>query len=200
MEPAKTDYPVHELIAKRWSPYVYDQRLVPTSDLCSLLEAARLAPSSYNEQPYRFVVATHDKADDFARLLSCLVEGNQVWAKNAPVLMLCVVARNFQKNGKPNPAAEHDLGLAMGSLTFEATARGLFVHQMIGIERDKSREAYSIPAGFDPLTAAAIGYAGAPSKAPPEIAQRDAQRRGRRALKETVFESKWAQPSKLINK
>jgi nitroreductase len=199
MEPAKTDYPIHDLIARRWSPYVFAPRPVPESDVQSLLEAARWAPSSYNEQPWRFMIAARTQPEEFAKLLSCLVESNQTWAENAGFLMLGIVARAFIRNGKPNAAAEHDLGLCMGSLTFEATARGLVVHQMIGIVPQKAREVYGIPAGFDPLTAAAIGYLGDESKAPPELAQRDAARRGRRPLKETVFEGKWSQPAKIIS-
>src|SRR5580704_17376487 len=90
--------------------------------------AARWAPSSYNEQPWRYVVATRDDRAQFERLLSCLVEGNQAWAKHVPVLALGIVSLKFAKNGKDNRAAVHDLGLAAGNLVVEATARGLRVH------------------------------------------------------------------------
>src|SRR5687767_12179397 len=127
------DYPIHELIQKRWSPYAFADRPVAAEDLRALFEAARWAASSYNEQPWSYIVALRQDAAGFERLLSCLVEGNQPWAKAAPVLALGCVAKNFVKNGKPNAAAEHDLGGASACLTVEATARGLFVHQMIGI-------------------------------------------------------------------
>ena len=85
---ATTDHPVHELIAARWSPYSFDGRRVAPEDLRSLFEAARWAPSSYNAQPWSYIAATKDEPEEFERLLSCLVEGNQVWAQAAPVLAL----------------------------------------------------------------------------------------------------------------
>ena len=95
------------------------------ADLRSLFEAARWAASSYNEQPWSYFVATKTDPPEFERLLSCLVEGNQEWAKAAPVLALGVVSRRFARNQKENRAAVHDLGLAAGNLLVEATARGL---------------------------------------------------------------------------
>src|SRR5262249_49427539 len=133
---ATTDHPVQELIAARWSPYAFSNRPVSRQDLLSLFEAARWAASSYNEQPWTYIVATEDDAEGFATLLSCLVEGNQTWAKAAPVLALGCTSLTFTRNGKPNAAAEHDLGLASGSFALEAAARGLCVHQMIGILPD----------------------------------------------------------------
>src|SRR5579864_8707816 len=106
------DYPIHELIARRWSPCAFADRPVPVDDLRSLFEAARWAASSYNEQPWRYIVATKADRAEFERLLSCLVEGNQAWAKTAPVLALGCTSLNFAYNNKPNAAALHDLGLA----------------------------------------------------------------------------------------
>src|SRR3954451_1297373 len=116
---ATPDHPIHELLARRWSPYAFADRPVPEDDLRSLFEAARWAASSYNEQPWRYVVATKADPEQFARLLSCLVEGNQAWAEAAPVLALGCTSLNFALNGKPNAAAAHDLGIASASLTLE---------------------------------------------------------------------------------
>ena len=149
---ATTDHPVNELIANRWSPYAFADRPVSRADLLSLFEAARWACSSYNEQPWSYVVATREEPTEFARLLSCLVEGNQAWAKNAPVLAVGCTTLNFARNNQPNAAAHHDLGLASYSLALEATARGLVVHQMIGILPDRVRELYQVPPGVQPLT------------------------------------------------
>src|SRR5512142_1883109 len=157
---AATDHPVNDLIANRWSPYAFADRLVSRDDLLSLFEAARWAPSSYNEQPWSYIVATREDQEEFGRLLSCLVEGNQAWARTAPVLALGCTSLTFALNGRPNAAAEHDLGAASACLVLEATARGLFVHQMIGILPDRARELYGIPDGFRPLTGLAIGYLG----------------------------------------
>lgn len=194
---ASPDHPVHELIARRWSPYAFSERAVSREDLLSLFEAARWAPSSYNEQPWRFIVATKDAPEAFARLLSCLVEPNQAWAKRAPALVLGVVSQQFALNGEANKAATHDLGLAAGNLSLEATTRGIHVHQMIGILPEKAREVYSIPEGYEPFTALAIGYASAPEDASEEFKKRDTAQRTRRPLAEFVF-GEWGEPSPLL--
>ena len=165
-KPASPDFPIHDLIAERWSPYGFDARAVPATDLSSLFEAARWAASSYNEQPWAYIVATRDTPAEFARLLSCLVPANQAWAQAAPVLALGVVSLKFAKNGLDNRAAVHDLGLASANLVLEATARGLAVHQMIGLLPDRARELYRIPAPCEALTALAIGYRASAAQLP----------------------------------
>jgi nitroreductase len=195
----KPDHPVHELITRRWSPYGFADRPVSEDDLRSLFEAARWAPSSYNEQPWSYLVARKEDGEAFETLLSCLVEGNQAWARNASALAIGVVSLNFQRNGKPNKAAVHDLGLAAGNLVLEATARGLAVHQMIGILPDRARELYGIPEGYEPYTGLAIGYPGDPDNLPPEIKQRDQARRGRKPLGEFLFTGKWGQKAGLVS-
>ena len=194
---ASPDHPVHELVARRWSPYAFADRPVSDADLRSLFEAARWAASSYNEQPWRYIVATKADRAAFDQLLSCLVEGNQAWAKAAPVLALGCISLNFVLNGKPNAAAEHDLGLASASLTFEATVRGLFVHQMIGILPDRAREVYRVPEGFRPLTGLAIGYVADPGTLPEKLRPRDLAPRTRRPLAEFVFGGAWGTASDL---
>ena len=189
--PAATDHPVHDLLARRWSPYAFADRPVAKEDLLSLFEAARWAPSSYNEQPWSYLVATREDPEEFGRLLSCLVEGNQSWAKAAPVLALGCTTLNFVLNGQPNAAAVHDLGLASASLVLEATARGLAVHQMIGILPDRARELYQVPEGVRPLTGLAIGYAGDPAALPEPLRPRDAARRPRKPLADFLFGGRW---------
>lgn len=196
---ASTDHPVHELIAKRWSPYSFDDRAVSEADLRSLFEAARWAPSSYNEQPWNYIVATKEKPEEFSQLLSCLVDGNQVWARNAPVLALGVARLNFTRNDKPNRAAIHDLGLAAENLVIEATARGLVVHQMIGILPDRVREVYKIPEGYEPMTGIAIGYVGDPNRLPDHLKERDLAPRSRKPLREFVFSGTWGTASHLVS-
>ena len=197
---ASTDHPISELLADRWSPYAFDNRLVPEADLRSLFEAARWAPSSYNEQPWNYIVATRDNPQQFQQLLSCLVDANQVWAKAAPVLALCVVSLRFARNGKDNRAAVHDLGLAAGNLVLEATARGLVVHQMIGILPDKARTLYEIPDGYEAWTAMAIGYRGDPTSLPDPLRERELAPRQRKPLHEFVFSEKWGTSSLLVLK
>ncbi|MBI3292711.1 MAG: nitroreductase family protein [Elusimicrobia bacterium] len=192
---ASNDHPIHELLAKRWSPYAFDGRPVPKADLLSLFEAARWAASSYNEQPWSYIVATKEEPAEFEKLLSCLVEGNQGWAKAAPVLAIGVASLHFKLNGKPNKAAIHDLGLAACSLTFEATARGLAVHQMIGILPERARELYAIPQGYEAVTGIAIGYAGDPNQLPDHLKQRDLAPRTRKPLGDFLFGGTWGSPS-----
>lgn len=194
---AVTDYTVDNLIASRWSPYSFADRSLSDEDLRSLFEAARWAASSYNEQPWSYIVAKKEEPNEFERLLSCLVEANQRWAKSASALALSISRLNSHNN-KPNRAAFHDLGLAAGNLVLEATARGLAVHQMIGILPEKARELYSIPDGYEPLTALAIGYAGNPAELPEEIRARDGARRPRKPLKEFVFAGKWGVAATLL--
>lgn len=191
---AQTDHPVQDFIAHRWSPYGFANRAVSEADLRCLFEAARWAASSFNEQPWSYIVATKAQATEFARLLSCLVEANQNWAKAAPVLALGVTTHHFKRNEKPNRVAIHDLGLATGNLVAEATARGLAVHQMGGILQDRAREIYDIPDGSEAVTGMAIGYAGDPDSLPEEIRQRDLAPRTRKPQREFVFHATWREP------
>jgi len=195
---AVPDHPIHDLLARRWSPHAFADRTVPLEDLRSLFEAARWAASSYNEQPWSYIVATRENGGEFSKLLSCLVEGNQVWAKGAPVLALGVVSLRFKRNNKANRAAVHDLGLAAGNLVVEATARGLFVHQMIGILPDKAREVYQIPPDFEAWTALAIGYRTDPEGLPEELKKRELAPRQRKPLSEFVFTGEWGTPSSFL--
>ncbi len=192
---ATPERPIHELLVRRWSPYAFSDRSVSDDDLRSLFEAARWAASSYNEQPWSYLVATKADPAEFERLLSCLVDANRAWAKAVPVLALGCTSLRFALNGKPNGAAIHDLGLASANLTLEATARGLCVHQMIGILPDKAREVYAIPEGVQPLTGLAIGYAGDAQSLPEKLRERDLAPRTRKPAAEFVFTGKWGTAS-----
>lgn len=190
-------YAIHELLVKRWSPYSFSDRLVPDVDLFSLFEAARWAASSFNEQPWSYIVATKSNPKEFERLLSCLAEGNQAWAKQAPALALGCSSLRFSMSGQPNNAAIHDLGLASANLTFEATSRGLYVHQMIGILPDRARELYLVPENVEPVTGLAIGYPGDPDGLPPKLQARERSPRTRKRFAEFVFTGKWGTTAAL---
>ncbi len=191
---ATVDTPIQPLLAERWSPYAFADRDVADADLLAILEAARWAPSSYNEQPWRYLIARRGDTEAFARLLSCLVEANQAWARHAPVLMIGIAMQNFSRNSRPNKAAHHDLGLASGNLSVEATSRGISVHQMIGIEPARVRELYQLPDGAEPLTGLAIGYAGTGEGVSAALLERDNAPRSRRTVAEFVFADIWGQP------
>ena len=191
------NHAVEDLITKRWSPYAFDSRPVSRDDLCAIFEAARWAASSFNEQPWRFIIATQENTDDFKKMVACLAEPNQVWAGNAYVLALGLTRDTFSRNKKPNRVAQHDLGLAAANLTFEATARGLAVHQMAGIVPEKIIETYKVPDGFTPQTATAVGYAADPSTLPDDLRTRDEAPRTRKPFEEFIFAKKWSQTAKL---
>ena len=192
---ARTDHPIHELMARRWSPYVYSNRPVSDDDLRSLFEASRWAASSYNEQPWSYIVATNADPAAHAKVLSCLVEGNQEWAAVAPVLAIGCTSLHHKHNGKRNGAAEHDLGAASFSLALQAVALGLHAHQMIGIHPDRVRELYKVPEGVEPLTGLAVGYLGKLDDLPEKLRDRDANGKGRKPLKDFVFGDAWGTTS-----
>lgn len=196
---ADADHPISDAVAERWSPYGLADRPISREDFAALFEAARWAPSAYNEQPWRFILARREDAQAFAELLGCLVEANQVWAQYASALAIGITHLRFTRNGKPNRTAHHDLGLATGNLLGEATARGIAVHIMSGIDRQRAREAFAIPADHEPVTGIAFGYPGHPDELPAEVARRDAARRPRRRAAEFLFSRSWDSPSDLFD-
>src|SRR5579884_698846 len=191
---AETAHPINELLARRWSPRAFGDRLLTREEICSLFEAARWAPSSYNEQPWRFLMATRDQPVEFDRMVRCLIEGNQVWARRAPLLMLTVATLSFSQTGTPNRHAYHDIGLAVENLVIQATAMGLVAHQMAGIHLDHIRAEYRLPDGYDPVTAVAVGWPGDPAILPDRLRQRELAPRSRRPLPDFVFSGEWARP------
>lgn len=195
---AKPDHPIHDLIARRWSPYAFDDRPVDAQDARAIFEAARWAASSYNEQPWRYIVALRTDKAAFDKVLSCLVEANQQWAQHVGLLALGVISTTFSRNGKPNRVALHDLGLAAANLTFEATARGLHVHQMAGIEPEKAKKLYNIPDGFEVCTAIAVGYRTPDDKLTGEMRERETSERPRKQLAQFVFDGAWEQPAAFV--
>lgn len=197
-KPARNDYPIHEVLRRRWSPLAFSDKPVPAEVLRSLFEAARWAASSYNDQPWAYIVARREDTETFAKLVSVLTDGNTVWAKNAPVLALSVARLNFQRNGSANPVALHDVGAASASLTFEATSRGLSVHQMAGFYADKAREVFQIPDGWTPVAAIAIGYPGEPNALPEYLRSREIAPRSRKPLSEIVMSGMWGETSPII--
>ncbi|MGH9863417.1 MAG: nitroreductase family protein [Candidatus Acidiferrales bacterium] len=196
--PAETKYPIHELLRRRWSPRAFAEKPVEPDKLLSLLEAARWAPSSFNEQPWAFLVATRDNPEEYARLLNCLVEGNQQWARLAPVLMLSLAKLAFDRNQKPNRHAFHDVGLAAESLVIQAMALGLFVHQMAGIEVEKIRQVYALPPGWEPVAGIALGYAGELERLPEKLRERELAPRQRKPLETFTFTGRFGQASPFL--
>ena len=193
MKDATSQYPLHELIAARWSPRAFSDRSVPPEALGSLFEAARWAPSCFNEQPWSFVVASKDETESFERLASCLMEGNS-WAAKAPVLILSVAKLAFSRNGNSNRHALHDVGLAVENLVLQAESMGLSTHQMAGFHVERAREALAIPEGHDPVAMIAVGYRDAPETLSEELERRETATRERRPLAELVHSGVWGEP------
>jgi nitroreductase len=184
------------VVLERWSPRAFDSREVSLADLRKVFEAARWAPSSYNEQPWRFIVGrrgtqTHDK------IVSALGGFNQVWAPKAPVLILGTARKNFSHNDAPNGYAVFDLGAASALITIQAAALGLTTHQMAGFDQEAARKALEIPETFAIGSVMALGYQGEPSALEDErlIAQEIAPRT-RKPLSEIILGA-WGEPANL---
>ena len=188
---AETKYPVSELIKRRWSPRAFIDKNIETEKIFSLFEAARWAPSAFNEQPWRFIVATKADPEAYAKMLSCLVEQNQEWAKKAPMLFILVVKKLFEYNGKPNRWAMHDGGLALENILLEAVNLGLAAHPMAGFSVDDVKKIYSVPDDYEPLVAVAVGYAGSPDLLEGELKERELEDRDRKPVSDLAFRDIW---------
>ena len=198
-KPAPVDYDVHDLIRQRYSARGFSGAPVGDAALRSIFEAARWSASSYNDQPWRFVVARPDEPGEFERMLDCLISFNRTWAQRAGALVLSLVLPNFsidgKLQGKPNAHALHDVGLAVGQMTFQASALGLAVRQMAGFHADKVRDTYALPESVEPVSVIAIGYPMTEDELPDSIRARElAPREARRPQEEFVFRRGWGQP------
>lgn len=180
---------VLDVILDRWSPRAFTGKAVSSSDLECLFEAARWAASSSNEQPWRFLIGRHG-SETYKKIFNCLVEGNRIWVKNAPVLMLSACKRNFSANGHANRFALHDTGAATATLALQATALGMHAHHMAGYDAELARASFAIPQDYEPGAVTAIGYLGDSSELPEPLRAREEAPRERMPVKDFVF-SKW---------
>jgi len=181
---------IHELLARRWSPRAFSPRPVESEKLAQLFEAARWAPSSYNAQPWAFIVATREDAEGYTRLLSTLVEPNRQWAQQAPVLILSVAKLDFDHVARPNRHAFYDLGQAVANFTVQATSLDLHIHQMGGFDPGAARDLFAIPKGYEPVSVMALGYQDEP---PAEPAART-----RKPLTDFVFSGRWGRAAAVV--
>jgi nitroreductase len=187
---AAARFPLHDLVALRWSPRAFADRPVAREQLGALFEAARWAPSCFNDQPWSFVVGVKGASDDgdaWQKLHDVLVPFNQAWARRAPVLALSIARTNFKHDGKPNRHAFYDTGAAAMNLTVQAQALGLVVHQMGGFDVEKARAAFALPANHEPVAAIAIGHPDEANVLPPDLVERERAPRARRELSATFF-------------
>lgn len=184
------------LIRERWSPRSFSSRDVSSADLRVIFEAARWAPSSSNEQPWRYIVGTRN-SPTHQKIAAFLHPGNQLWAPRASVLMLGAAKKNFARDHAPNPYAFYDLGAATVLITLQAVALGLITHQMAGFNHEAARASLAIPEDYALGSVMALGYQDEPSALPSEklIASETAPRT-RKPLSEIAL-SAWDEPLNL---
>lgn len=184
---------MHPIIAARTSPRAFDPTPLDATDVEALFEAARWAPSSRNEQPWRFLVASIDQPEAHARMVELLEASNARWAHRAPLLVVGATRTTFARDGRPNRHAMYDLGQAVAQLSLEAVSRGLFVHQMGGFHAELARDALALPADVEIGAVLAIGRRADPSALPEDLRERETAPRTRRPLAEITFGARWGE-------
>lgn len=194
-KPAITNLDIHPIIKNRWSPRSFSEKKVDPAKLRRIFEAARWAPSSFNEQPWRFIVG--EKGDDsWDKLYECMVKFNQDWAKSAAVLIMSIGKQSSSKGGA-NKVYQYDVGQSMAYITFQAEAEGLVVHQMGGFSAEKARELFSIPEDYVPLTMMALGYQDSPESLEGDFVKMEKAPRVRKPFGELVFSGSFGNEASL---
>ena len=196
---AETQTPIHEVIGRRWSPRAFSERPVESDKLQSVLEAARWAPSSWNDQPWAYLVATREDRENYEALFGVLMEMNRAWAGKAPVLLLTLAHTRLEKDGQPNRHGFYDLGQATANLIIQATSLGLATHQMGGFRVEPARVRFGIPEGWEPVSVIALGYPGNAESLPEPLREREAAQRRRKPLAEFVFSGTWGHPAPILD-
>lgn len=191
-----TRVPIHEILAGRFSTRAFDpERPVSFGNILALFEAVRWSPSCFNDQPWRFLFWNRsDDPEGWQAALETLSSGNQIWAKNAPLLIASVARTHFAHDGTPNRWGEHDTGMATMALLFEAQALGLSSHAMGGFDPEKVRNSFGVPGDFHPMTMIAVGYQGPLSMLDETLRVRELGERVREPLEQILFEGAWAHP------
>lgn len=190
-KPAEADYPIHKLLAHRWSPRMFSDKTVSKYDLKTIIEAARWAASSSNEQPWRFLFA-YEGSDAYRKMYNCLSEFNQKWVHHAPVLMLTAYKEEFD-SGKENFHALHDLGLSVGNMSLQATSMGIALHSMAGVDWKKAHKIFDVPDGYHVTTAIALGYYDDDfSELPDDLEKMEEKERKRKPQSAIASEDSWS--------
>ena len=182
----KSNYPINPLILNRWSPRSMTGEALNDDDIMSLFEAARWAPSSYNNQPWRFIYAKRN-TEHWDRFFNLLAEGNKNWTKNAALLVVVISRKNFEFNEKPAITHQFDAGSAWENLALEASSRGLVAHGMQGFDYEKAGVDLGVPHDFEVMAMIAIGKKGPIEILPPEVQEKE-KLTDRKPLKEIIME------------
>lgn len=196
-KPAITTLDLHPLISRRWSPRSFTNKKIDKAILQRIFEAARWAPSSSNEQPWRFIVGQKGERS-WDLIYDTLVDFNQKWAKLAPVLVLSIGKKTSSRSEKPNIAYQYDVGQSVAYITFQAMHEGVYVHQMGGLDTEKAAQLFNVPADYKVLTAFALGYKGEPGLLDGNFEEMEKSARQRIPLNEIVFEDEFGKTSGLI--
>jgi nitroreductase len=183
---ANTDFPIHHLIARRWSARAFSTKTVEKPKLLSILEAARWAPSSRNEQPWRYIVFTDENPEKLNIARSVLLEINN-YAKRAPILICAITKKYYSDNGIYNKLHFHDLGAANENMFLESFNQGLIMHEMGGFDRDKARRVFNVPDEYEIGIMVAIGYQDSHDILPERYKEKAFSPRERKSLSEIAF-------------
>lgn len=193
---ASNEYPIHDLLRKRWSPRAFENQFIQPDVVRSLFEAGRWSPSASNIQPWYYILGL--KGDETYQFIKeTLVEFNLLWATRAPIMFLTIY-KETNDTGMPNPSALYDLGQSVAHITFQAAAEGLYVHQMAGFDPEKAARIFEIPEGYKVATVVAVGYIGNHKDLHPNLIPGEISPRTRRKVSETVYSGKFGQSSKIF--
>ncbi|RLD60181.1 MAG: nitroreductase [Bacteroidetes bacterium] len=193
----KTNYDIHPLLKKRWSPRAFSEKPVEKEKLQSIFEAVRWSPSASNEQPWAFIIGK--KGDEtYDGIMSTLVEFNQIWSQFAPVLILSCARKDLIKGDGENFSRMYDVGQAVAYLSFQAASEGLYVHQMTGFDAGKTNKLFHVPDNFEAVSVIAVGYIGDPKILHPNLEKMEYADRIRKPLKEFIFSSKFGVSPELF--
>lgn len=172
LERRKADHPIESLLLERWSPRAMSGEKLSDGEVLTLFEAARWAPSTYNEQEWRFVYARRE-TPQWPALFDLLIEFNQGWCKNAALLAVAIAHKVFDRGGKPNPVHLFDLGAAFENIALQGTAMGLVVHGMAGFDYEKARTSLKVPDDYAVAAMFAIGRPGPIEVLPEAMRERE---------------------------
>ena len=189
---------IHNLISERKSIRAFSDKEISDEALITLMEAARWAPSSMNEQPWRFIVVRKENTEAFQKMIQCLNDSNKIWAQHASILLLTVANNTITTLNKPNAYAWHDIGLAIGNLSLQAISMDIFLHQMGGFKSEEAKKLFNIPNGFEPVSVIALGYQGNAEALPSPLRERELKQRERKPLSEIVYSNTFGEIDPLF--